>query len=61
MKTGDLVKRRGCNWYALVLGVESSDEYEPGDCCATIYWLDEFESGRNDQCHTALLEVVSAS
>jgi hypothetical protein len=60
-KIGDLVRRRGCNWYAIVLHVEPETAEPRKRGYAKLYWIDEPPVKAVDCCHTSLLEVVSAS
>jgi len=55
MKVGDLVKRRGEDWYAIVVEVRNSNGY----IYPKLIWLDG--DGKIDSCSSSLLEVVSES
>ena len=61
VKPGDLVKRKGCEWYAIILSVKPEDASPRDRGYAKLYWIDEPPLDALDQCHTSLLEVVSAS
>jgi len=57
MKVGDLVKRKGKDWYALVVGFRDEENRFP-----EIMWLEAGEHnwlGQPDHCSATLLEVVS--
>jgi len=62
VKVGDLVKRRGKPWYALVVGFR---DWHPQDCrYPEIVWLDGNDRYCNplgvESCSHTLLEVVSS-
>ena len=61
VKPGDLVKRRGCEWYAIILSVKPEESSPRERGYAKLYWIDEPPIDAVDQCHTSLLEVISAS
>jgi hypothetical protein len=61
MKPGDLVKRKGREWYALVLGfrrVAAGNRLPPGDTNYPIVMWGMRGAGIQS-CHRSLLEVIN--
>ena len=55
MKVGDLVKRKGKDWYAIVIEIKNSNGY----IYPKFVWLGG--DGAVEGCSASLLEVVSES
>ena len=53
MKVGDLVKRKGEDWYAIVIEVKNSNGY----IYPKFVWIDG--NGEIESCSSTLLEVIS--
>jgi|ETN02SMinimDraft_4_1059925.scaffolds.fasta_scaffold60261_2 hypothetical protein len=64
MKPGDLVKRKGREWYALVLGFRkdaAGNRLPPGDTNYPIVMWGMSGSALIESCHRSLLEMVNES